>query len=160
MEAADERRRQRGRLGRRRSGGRRRGPPPRRARARARTVAGAQDPGGGDPEGGARARAGKKADLAVALAAGGRFAVKTVATVLGVARSNLIERRDQKRPRRGPQTRAGDVELAAEIRRLVDQRPTYGYRDRKSTRLNSSHSSISYAVFCLKKKKKKKPQQA
>src|SRR2546430_11401375 len=31
------------------------------------------------------------------------------------------------------------------------QRPT----DRKSTRLNSSHSQISYAVFCLKKKKKK-----
>src|SRR5689334_23867739 len=28
------------------------------------------------------------------------------------------------------------------------------HRDRKSTRLNSSHSSISYAVFCLKKKKK------
>src|SRR5689334_23582725 len=28
--------------------------------------------------------------------------------------------------------------------------------DRKSTRLNSSHSSISYAVFCLKKKKKNK----
>src|SRR5438309_8953207 len=27
-------------------------------------------------------------------------------------------------------------------------------QDRKSTRLNSSHSSISYAVFCLKKKKK------
>src|SRR5688572_31998716 len=31
-------------------------------------------------------------------------------------------------------------------------------RDRKSTRLNSSHSQISYAVFCLKKKKKKKKQ--
>src|SRR6266478_9183296 len=30
-------------------------------------------------------------------------------------------------------------------------------RDRKSTRLNSSHSQISYAVFCLKKKKKKTP---
>src|SRR4051812_49484749 len=29
-------------------------------------------------------------------------------------------------------------------------------RDRKSTRLNSSHMSISYAVFCLKKKKQKK----
>src|SRR5258707_10537935 len=29
------------------------------------------------------------------------------------------------------------------------------YRDRKSTRLNSSHANISYAVFCLKKKKKK-----
>src|SRR5207248_5393910 len=31
-------------------------------------------------------------------------------------------------------------------------------RDRKSTRLNSSHRTISYAVFCLKKKKKKKKQ--
>src|SRR5699024_12649619 len=30
------------------------------------------------------------------------------------------------------------------------------FLDRKSTRLNSSHVSISYAVFCLKKKKKKK----
>src|SRR5438270_9841543 len=30
-----------------------------------------------------------------------------------------------------------------------------GEEDRKSTRLNSSHSQISYAVFCLKKKKKK-----
>src|SRR2546430_16323970 len=37
-------------------------------------------------------------------------------------------------------------------------RPHHGHarddRDRKSTRLNSSHSQISYAVFCLKKKKK------
>src|SRR2546430_12621353 len=32
-------------------------------------------------------------------------------------------------------------------------RPTTGVSDRKSTRLNSSHSQISYAVFCLKKKK-------
>src|SRR5436305_6104721 len=31
----------------------------------------------------------------------------------------------------------------------------YGHRDRKSTRLNSSHVRISYAVFCLKKKKHK-----
>src|SRR5947209_19565848 len=31
-----------------------------------------------------------------------------------------------------------------------------GRIDRKSTRLNSSHANISYAVFCLKKKKKKK----
>src|SRR2546430_5812953 len=35
-----------------------------------------------------------------------------------------------------------------------EQRPAS--RDRKSTRLNSSHSQISYAVFCLKKKKKNK----
>src|SRR2546427_9435630 len=40
---------------------------------------------------------------------------------------------------------------------LVDARcPPRVERDRKSTRLNSSHSQISYAVFCLKKKKKKK----
>src|SRR3712207_8808302 len=35
--------------------------------------------------------------------------------------------------------------------RAADER---GRRDRKSTRLNSSHANISYAVFCLKKKKK------
>src|SRR5688572_32287557 len=33
---------------------------------------------------------------------------------------------------------------------------TMKVRDRKSTRLNSSHSQISYAVFCLKKKNKQK----
>ena len=54
--------------------------------------------------------------------------MKTISTTLGVARSNLIERRDMKRPRRGPQERAGDVELAGAIRTLVDARPTYGYR--------------------------------
>src|SRR3989440_1867937 len=32
--------------------------------------------------------------------------------------------------------------------------PAFALRDRKSTRLNSSHDQISYAVFCLKKKKK------
>src|SRR5947209_11286323 len=32
----------------------------------------------------------------------------------------------------------------------------FGNEDRKSTRLNSSHANISYAVFCLKKKKKNK----
>src|SRR5256886_13367191 len=35
------------------------------------------------------------------------------------------------------------------------QRESLRRRDRKSTRLNSSHSQISYAVFCLKKKKQK-----
>src|SRR2546430_8930368 len=34
------------------------------------------------------------------------------------------------------------------------RRSSMAGRDRKSTRLNSSHSQISYAVFCLKKKKK------
>jgi transposase InsO family protein len=54
--------------------------------------------------------------------------VKTIAETLEVARSNIIERHQEARSARGPQTRPGDVELAAQIRRLVDQRPTYGYR--------------------------------
>src|SRR5689334_23510136 len=39
---------------------------------------------------------------------------------------------------------------------ISQQAIAVSHEDRKSTRLNSSHSSISYAVFCLKKKKKKK----
>src|SRR5437868_11940747 len=45
---------------------------------------------------------------------------------------------------------------AQNLRRLSSFTSTVvSSRDRKSTRLNSSHVSISYAVFCLKKKKKK-----
>jgi len=54
--------------------------------------------------------------------------VKKIAETLGVARSNLIERAAGKRRKRGPQIRAGDAELTADIRRLVDTRPSYGYR--------------------------------
>src|SRR5690606_41719879 len=39
---------------------------------------------------------------------------------------------------------------------LLIRSPSQGEKDRKSTRLNSSHVKISYAVFCLKKKKQKK----
>src|SRR2546427_3013340 len=42
--------------------------------------------------------------------------------------------------------------VAANMARIVARH----VRDRKSTRLNSSHSQISYAVFCLKKKKNKR----
>src|SRR5256885_4485259 len=45
-----------------------------------------------------------------------------------------------------------DTQLLAELRHAVAEPET----DRKSTRLNSSHLVISYAVFCLKKKKKQK----
>src|SRR2546422_6418168 len=38
--------------------------------------------------------------------------------------------------------------------RGAEHEPEEYHRDRKSTRLNSSHGYISYAVFCLKKKKK------
>src|SRR5207245_3695928 len=47
----------------------------------------------------------------------------------------------------------GEFFRAAPNLRLV-QLLSAGYEDRKSTRLNSSHGSISYAVFCLKKKRK------
>lgn len=54
--------------------------------------------------------------------------MKAISRTLGVARSNVIQRRDGATPRRGPQERPGDVGLAGAIRRLVDARPTYGYR--------------------------------
>src|SRR5688572_32753120 len=44
--------------------------------------------------------------------------------------------------------------LGAGLLHPLNDPPGHG-TDRKSTRLNSSHSQISYAVFCLKKKKKK-----
>src|SRR5689334_23426619 len=48
----------------------------------------------------------------------------------------------------------GQAEAA--LARLTDDLGrVLGVGDRKSTRLNSSHSSISYAVFCLKKKKQR-----
>src|SRR2546427_9617211 len=46
-----------------------------------------------------------------------------------------------------------DLRLDRDLRR-ADVEPAQVSIDRKSTRLNSSHSQISYAVFCLKKKKK------
>src|SRR5689334_24711787 len=60
---------------------------------------------------------------------------------------------------------ADDALDQAELRGLAGQQDVAAQRqleagrqaqDRKSTRLNSSHSSISYAVFCLKKKKNTK----
>src|SRR3712207_8108975 len=48
----------------------------------------------------------------------------------------------------GPLARAGPVEAA-----VAAAEPAQVHQDRKSTRLNSSHANISYAVFCLKKKK-------
>src|SRR5258705_6708945 len=42
-----------------------------------------------------------------------------------------------------------------DVARGIEHRGLRAGRDRKSTRLNSSHLGISYAVFCLKKKKKK-----
>src|SRR3712207_7606438 len=47
-----------------------------------------------------------------------------------------------------------DLESCLRVRRRSDLQPSHrcAKPDRKSTRLNSSHANISYAVFCLKKK--------
>src|SRR5690349_23607943 len=51
------------------------------------------------------------------------------------------------------------IEFPAAVLRVLGHDPPGGVTDRKSTRLNSSHVEISYAVFCLKKKKIQNPKQ-
>src|SRR5690625_1126346 len=60
--------------------------------------------------------------------------------------------------RRNGAFRIAILDLNSEQEQLItngpdDQSPSFAPKDRKSTRLNSSHVDISYAVFCLKKKK-------
>src|SRR2546422_6626074 len=61
----------------------------------------------------------------------------------------------QRPPAQSPGLRGGDA-VAEENRRSARRRDRRPDGDRKSTRLNSSHGYISYAVFCLKKKKNPK----
>src|SRR5690625_1711555 len=61
----------------------------------------------------------------------------------------MLDRHDSARSRQGRIQQS--LDLAGETQTLLDQ--ITRRRDRKSTRLNSSHVAISYAVFCLKKKK-------
>src|SRR3712207_7094458 len=72
----------------------------------------------------------------------------------------VVDRRDRHlQPHVDPaspkQLKGAAAQLGAQLRqdggREVHENPTH-VRDRKSTRLNSSHANISYAVFCLKKK--------
>src|SRR5690242_21491949 len=75
--------------------------------------------------------------------------------------SDLVLRQRADRPGRPHRVDADPlpgrvVHRDLEVGRCLDQDRRGGEQgDRKSTRLNSSHMSISYAVFCLKKKKKK-----
>src|SRR2546430_13122560 len=63
------------------------------------------------------------------------------------------ERRGDHRARPGDRGVPAGVELGGAV---VGRRAPLPVRDRKSTRLNSSHSQISYAVFCLKKKQQRR----
>src|SRR3712207_9291314 len=74
---------------------------------------------------------------------------------LPISGESQLRRREVLRPRQGG-------ELGGDAGALHPQEDDYGEHgltvaipneDRKSTRLNSSHANISYAVFCLKKKK-------
>src|SRR3712207_7499124 len=61
------------------------------------------------------------------------------------------------REHRGPGPVGGCLPLLVQLRELLaDHAERRRGPDRKSTRLNSSHANISYAVFCLKKKKTSK----
>src|SRR5947209_14296214 len=53
-----------------------------------------------------------------------------------------------------PNLRKVDILIHFEVDSQSTIKTKFYYQDRKSTRLNSSHANISYAVFCLKKKKK------
>lgn len=66
--------------------------------------------------------------MAVTIAADGRFGMKQVADVMGVSRSHLYEAVKRKKNSRGSYTKTDDTWLLPSIRKLVDERPTYGYR--------------------------------
>src|SRR5690349_23575789 len=74
-----------------------------------------------------------------------------LAFAVGMAGVDLLNRAAHRRPVPG----WGPLGCFGQHRVLDGVRGVVGQVDRKSTRLNSSHVEISYAVFCLKKKKKK-----
>src|SRR2546422_10009179 len=81
-----------------------------------------------------------------------------VSVLLGDCRWLQRLRRPPGQPRRHPRCRLSRADREAPGVQAQDglELPLgIERRDRKSTRLNSSHGYISYAVFCLKKKKKK-----
>ncbi|EFH86443.1 IS3 family transposase [Ktedonobacter racemifer] len=54
--------------------------------------------------------------------------MKTVADVLEVSRSNLIDRVEGRKKKRGRYRKQDDAQLVQEVQKIVDVRPTYGYR--------------------------------
>src|SRR5206468_5951344 len=77
------------------------------------------------------------------------FPYTTLFRSVHLAPDHRIRQRIGGEPHRHTGAHPGDI-------RFIDVHRRVEWVDRKSTRLNSSHDQISYAVFCLKKKKKKK----
>lgn len=76
--------------------------------------------------------------------------MKTVADVLKVSRSNLAERLGGRSKSRGPYRKTEDADLLPALRRLVDARPTYGYR-RIAALLNRERRAASQPVVNAKR---------
>lgn len=76
--------------------------------------------------------------------------MKTVADILNVSRSNLAERLSGRSKTRGPYHKTEDADLLPAIRRLVDARPTYGYR-RIAALLNRERRAASQPVVNAKR---------
>src|SRR5688572_31689298 len=71
-----------------------------------------------------------------------------------VSEQRILGRQLQESRQRNFQVQRRDLRQKTRAHQLIARLPAR--TDRKSTRLNSSHSQISYAVFCLKKKKNTK----
>src|SRR5205807_4875940 len=91
------------------------------------------------------------------------FPYTTLFRSKALARRRVVARRPEQRLDKADQRRERRLQLVPGIGDKIGahllaalQRGDIVQGDRKSTRLNSSHLVISYAVFCLKKKKKKK----
>src|SRR3712207_6895149 len=69
----------------------------------------------------------------------------------GVGRQGKLRRRRTGQERQRLPPNPGGVLVVVVVRERVAGLPAGDVQDRKSTRLNSSHANISYAVFCLKK---------
>src|SRR3712207_8468961 len=73
-----------------------------------------------------------------------------------VDRTQYVARADQKCEEATEDIAKLDAEDPDDLDAAADRLEELGGEDRKSTRLNSSHANISYAVFCLKKNKTSK----
>src|SRR5262249_33908872 len=90
---------------------------------------GQEDAGSGDSQRGPRTRHRvKKTTAAAAVAAEGLFPMKTVAEVIGVSRSNLADRLQERCKKRIGRPPRPDDELASNIQAFIAEPATYGYR--------------------------------
>jgi len=76
--------------------------------------------------------------------------MSAIARTLGVSRSNLIERTNNPSKPRGPYRKPDDIALLAELRPIIDQRPTYGYR-RVTALLNRQRRQVGQPMVNTKR---------